>query len=273
MTYLNAFADLFVGTLLQQFTRPWPGLVAAALATSIVMLLIIRRVSSPWAIRRAKDRLIARVLELVLFRHDAQISFTAGGRILAANLAYLQTLLRPLAISAIPCVLILSQLSCWYAWRPLEVGEAAVVEVKLRDGYPVLDQPVALSVPTYVHIETEGVRVPTNAEVAWRLRAVHEGSDSVGVKVGDEEMVIKKLVVGENLQKVSARRSRRGLWEALLYPGERPIDSNSSIVEIKVRYPQRILYLGNTEVDWVLAFVILTMIFGLLLKRPLRVQL
>jgi hypothetical protein len=273
MTYLNGLADLFVGTLVRQFGQPWPGLAAVALATSIVMLLVIRWASSPPAIRRAKDRLVARVLELVLFRHDARTSFTAGGRILAANLAYLRTLLWPLAISAIPCVLILSQLSCWYAWRPFKLGEAAVVEVKLRDGFPVLEQPVSVSVPSWIRVETEGVRAPATAEVAWRLRAEREGSDVVGVEVGDEEMVLKRLAVGENLQKISPRRTRRGVWEALLYPAERPIDSRSSIVEIEVRYPQRLLYLGNTEVDWVLAFVILTMIFGLLLKRPLRVQL
>ena len=247
MTYLNSFTDLFVGTLLRQFTRPWPGLVAAALATSIAMLLVIRWVSSPAAIRRAKDRLIARVLELVLFRHDARISFTAGGRILAANLAYLRTLLWPLGVSAVPCILVLSQLSCWYAWRPLRLGETVVVEVKLRDGFPVLEQPASLLVPTYILVQTGGVRVSAPAEVAWRLRAEHEGSEGIDVEVGDEAPVHKQLIVGETLQKVSARRSRRGFWESLLYPAEPPIDNASSIVEIDVRYPARQLYLGNTE--------------------------
>jgi len=273
MTYLNSLADFFVGTLLRQFTQPWPGLVAAALATSIVMLLVIRWVQSPASIRRAKDRLIARVLELVLFRHDAWISFTAGGRILAANLSYLRTLLWPIVISAVPCILVLSQLSCWYAWRPLKAGEAVLVEVKLRDGFAVLEQSVSLSVPTNVRVETEGARVLAPAEVAWRLRAEHDGSGWIDVVVGDEAPVRKHLVVGETLQKVSLRRSRRGFWESLLYPAEPPIDKTSSVVEVDVRYPPRILYLGNTEIDWVLAFVVLTMIFGLLLKRPLRVQL
>src|SRR5258708_5460240 len=114
MTYLNSFTDLVVGSLLRQFSEPWAGLVALSLVTSIAMLLVIRWVSSPAAIRQTKDRLIARVLELVLFRHDARVSFTAGGRILAANMAYLRTLLWPVAFSAVPCILILTQLSCWY---------------------------------------------------------------------------------------------------------------------------------------------------------------
>ena len=273
MTYLNGFTDLVVGSLMRQFSEPWTGLVAVSLITSIAMLLVIRVVSSPEAIRRTKDRLIARVLELVLFRHDARVSFTAGGRILAANLAYLRTLMWPLVLSAVPCILILTQLSCWYAWRPLKPGETAVVEVKLRAGFLVLEQPVALSVPAIVRVETEGVRVPATAEVAWRLRAEHEGIDSVDIEVGDEAPIRKQIAVGDTLQKVSPRRSSRGFMDSLLYPAEPPIDNASSIVAVDVRYPARVLYLGNTEVDWVLAFVILTMIFGLVLKKPLRVQL
>lgn len=272
MTYLNILADFFIGNLLRQFTQPWPGLATAALAASIVMLLIIRWVSSPAAIVRAKNRLIARVLELVLFRHDACVSFTAGGRILMANLAYLRSLLWPVAVSAVPCILILTQLSCWYSWRPLKVGDAAVVQVKLRDGFPVLDEPVSLSVPASVRIETEGVRILTPAEVAWRLRAEQEGSSWVRVVIGDEAPIRKQISVGDELQKVSARRSSNGFWDALLYPAEPPIANAGSVVAIDVQYPARQLYLGNSEVDWILAFVILTMLFSLVLKRPLRVQ-
>jgi hypothetical protein len=272
MTYLNLIADLAVGSLLRQFTRPWPGLLAAALATSIAMLLVIRWVSSPAEIRRAKDRLVARVLELVLFRHDARVSFTAGGRIVSANLVYLRTLLWPLVISAVPCILVLSQLSCWYSWRPLKGGEAAVLEIKLSDGFSVMETRVSLAVPASIRVETEGVRVTAPPEITWRLRAEHDGSDWVDIAIGDEAPVRKQIVVGDKLEKISARRSRHGPWQSLLYPGEPPIDVASSIVEIDVRYPSRQLYIGNTEVDWVLAFVILTMLFGLLLKRPLRVQ-
>ena len=266
MTYLNSFTDFFVGSLLRQFTGPWPGLVAAALVTSMAMLLVIRWVSSPAAIRRAKDRLIARVLELVLFRHDARVSFTAGGRILAANLGYLRTLLWPLAFSAVPCILILTQLSCWYAWRPFKARQAAL-SVKLRDGFPVLEQSVSLSVPTCVRQRQRCAFWP--AKSAWRLRAERRG------RLVDIVMVAGELVEAacrRSLCKSLAATIEPRDLESLLYPAEPPIDKASSIVDVDVRYPLRIMYLGNMEVDWVLAFVILTMIFGLLLKRPLRVQ-
>src|SRR5436190_23350024 len=120
MKYSNALTGLLVDTIMAPFDRPWPALAFAAFVLAIAMLLIVRWTSSPEAIRRAKGRLTARVLELVLFRHDAFVSFGAGGRILAANFRYLAALGLPLAVSAVACGLILAQLSCWFSNRPLE---------------------------------------------------------------------------------------------------------------------------------------------------------
>src|SRR5262245_37826843 len=142
--------------LLQPFHSPWGALAAAALATSVLVLWIVRWTSSPATIARARGRLLARVLELVLFRHDAMVSFGAAGRILKANFVYLGTLLVPLAVSLVPCVLILTQLSCWFDARPLRVDEAAVLEVKLRDGLSVTDLPLSVSETQAVQFQTEG---------------------------------------------------------------------------------------------------------------------
>src|SRR5262249_26255045 len=150
---------------------PWPALSAAALVTAVVMLLIFRWTTRPRRTRRAKDRLTARVLELVLFRHDAVVNFTALYRILAANAGYLQTVLAPLALGLAPGLLILFQLSCWFAWRPLAVGETAAVEVRLRDGFPVFERGVELSSAENALVETAGARSLRPPAVAWRVRA------------------------------------------------------------------------------------------------------
>ena len=76
MSYINSFSGFIVDALLRPFVGPWPALAVAALATAVLMLLIIRWTFSPERIRRTKDRLTARVLELVLFRHDAGVSLT-----------------------------------------------------------------------------------------------------------------------------------------------------------------------------------------------------
>jgi len=78
--------------------------------------------------------------------------------------------------------------------------------------------------------------------------------------------------VGERLLKVSRLRSQSGFWDSLFHPVEAPIDPQTPIQRIEVKYPRRLVYLGTTEVNWVAAFAVLTIIFGLILKRPLNVQ-
>ncbi len=273
MSYLNAIVGFFVDALMRPFDRPWSALVAAAFVTAFLMLLIIRWTSSPAAIRRAKNRLIARVLELVLFRNDALVSFTAGGRILAANGFYLLRLLRPVLFSAVPFVLILTQLTCWFAIRPLHVGETTILEIKLREGLLVTARSVVVSGNNAIDIETSALHIPRLSEIDWRLRGVQDGVDSIEIEIDHEVPVSKQIVVGETLQKVSQRRTGSGLRGQFLFPAEPPIDAASSVAEVNVRYPMRRLYLANREIDWLLAFVVLTMIFGLILKCPLRVEL
>jgi hypothetical protein len=258
--------------LMRRFHSPWGALAAAALATSVLVLLIVRWTSSPATIARARGRLVARVLELVLFRHDASVSFSAAGRILAANLVYLRTLLLPLVVSLVPMVLIFAQLSCWFDARPLHVGESAVLEVKLRDGLSVTESPLSLSGAEAVHVETEGVRIPRLQEVDWRLRGAQPGVDWLEIRCRDEAPVRKQVVVGEDFQKVSRRRGQSTLGEQLMNPAEAPIESAASIARVDVRYPARQLYLASSEIDWFAAFLVLTIVFALILKRPLKVQ-
>lgn len=272
MRFLNLVSGAIVDALLAPFGSLWPALTAAALVTAVAMLLIIRCTSSPERIRRAKNRFVARVLELVLFRDDAWVSLTAGGRILAANFGYLRTLLAPLAISTVPCLLLLSQLGCWFANRPLRVGEAALVEVTLRDSFPVMERAIDLALPAGLESETLPLRVPSLPAVDFRVRARQVGADSIEVEVEGEAPVRKQIAVGDRFQKVSQIRTARGGWDRFLNPAEQPIDSSSSIAQVLVAHPRRQLLLGSREVDWLLSFVVLTIVFGLLLKRPLRVQ-
>jgi len=269
---LNSVTGFLGDALLGRFSSPWIALAAAALVMSLMMLVIVRWTSSPAAVSRARSRLIARVLELVLFRNDACVSFTALGRILAANLAYLRTLLLPVALSLAPCLLILVQLECWFEARPLRVGEAALIEVKLRDRVPVADRPVWLSKTNAARVETDVMRIPRLAEIDWRLRGARPGIDRIEIHCGDEAPVLKEVAVGDDFQKVSRRRSQAGLWEQLIHPCEPPIEGAQSIFQVDVRYPARQMYVGETEIHWLVAFLVLTIVFGLILKRPLNVQ-
>jgi hypothetical protein len=222
--------------------------------------------SNPTALQRTRNELIARVLELLLFRHDWRVSLTACGRIVAANLRYLREFARPFLIGAVPMLLIFVQLECWFESRPLRVGETAVLEVELEKAYPVLTTPVEISVPVLGRLDSPGVRISARNEIAWRLRATETGAGLMTVRVaGISEQ--KELTVDQRLVRVSTRRVRAGVWRELFAPSEPPLPEGSPLAGIRIQYPSRELYFRGVQVPWTIAAMVLMMICGAICGR------
>jgi len=251
---------------------PWAVMVGVSLVTSVAMLFVFRLVSNQEAIRRARGRVIARLLEFLLFRDDFVVSMGALGRTLRANLTYLRYMLVPFFAALIPVLLLLVQLACWFGVRPLKAEERVLVKVTFRTGVPVESISVSLSASDGLEIETAPFRLPTENEIDWRLRARDGGREWVEVTAG-EHTVRKEVVVGEEMRKVSTRRGREGFWAELAHPVEAPLPAQAAIQAIELLYPEEQLRLGLSEVHWLLAFFVLTVLFGLALKGPLKVEL
>jgi hypothetical protein len=266
----NGVADLIMAPF--AWENPWPALIVASFLSSIVLMLTFKAFSNQEAVRLRKGRLISRTLELLLFQHDIVVSLTACGRIFVANLAYLKEFLLPVVAAMILCVLILIQLECWYGARPFKVRETVLLEAHLRKGTAIEESSAVLANSDLLSVETEGVRIPKLNEVDWRLRARAAGEGWVEVTV-DGAPVRKQIVVSDRLKKVSLSRSQGSFWNTLTHPVEPAIDAGNSIERIDVRYPPRELLLWNYEIDWLIAFFVLTMVFGLLLKGRLKVNL
>src|SRR5262245_31820995 len=104
MRFINMLLTAACDLVLAPFAgeSPWPPLIAASFLAAALLVGLFRISADPGAILRQRNRLIARVLELVLYRHDFRTSLTACGRIVAANLGYLREFVKPMLVSAIP---------------------------------------------------------------------------------------------------------------------------------------------------------------------------
>lgn len=265
----NSLADFVMGPW--KSLSPWYGLTAASLLTAGVMVFVFHRTSNQSGVRRTRNRLLARTLELLLFRHSLSVSLTACGRILVEDARYLATLMRPMLFGAIPILVIFIQLSAWLEWRPLQVGESAVMEVELDSAHPVLSSTIALSLPDEVRLDSEGVRIPAENSVSWRLTGVQSGSGEIQIRVGDLNEG-KSVVVGEDFVRVSPQRLKAGFWNQLLSPSESSLP-DGPIVRVDLRYPPRTLAVGLRDVHWTIAAIILMMAFGLVLGWVFGVRL
>ena len=251
---------------------PFWSMVAISWLGGIFMVWVFGKVSNQDAIQRTRDQLSSELIGLRLFKDDLRIFFGIQYQVLAWTLRYLRHSLVPMLILMVPTMIILIQLNLHYGSRPLRVGEQTLVKVKLRDAAALgRGAEISLQAPESLKIETQGVRVEETKEVCWRVRGVSPGRFDLIVSDG-KVSVTKNVAVGGRLEGVSSMRTGEDWITSLLYPGEAPIQSDSAIESIEIRYPElNISFLGK-HVNWLILFLVLSLGFGYAFKGVLGVK-
>jgi len=251
---------------------PFLSLTIFSALTGLLMVWIFGRISDQRKIRRVKDRIQANLIAVRLFQNNMGVFFRIQGRILRGTLNYLGLSLKPMLVMIVPILLILVQLHGRYAVRPLAVGEAAVVTVRVRSADLLGDAGgVRLEAGKGAVVETPPVRIPSKKEVAWRVRAQLPGKHSVTVHTG-ESRVEKSFVAGKSAAYVSESKVGGGPVDMLLHPAEPPLRPSSPVTSVTVGYPPlEITFLG-WNVHWLLWFFMSSLASGYLLKGVLGVE-
>lgn len=252
--------------------NPWAGMTAVSLVTALLMLAVYRFASDQDGIRAAKDRIIAHLLEARLFRNDLQASLRAQGNILRHNLRYLGLSARPLIVMAVPLVLAMVQLDQWFGYESLRPGDAALLKVRLKDGYRPSREDISTGTSRGFVVETPPLRIDTEGEADWRVRAAEPGSWDLSVTVNGRSEA-KEIVIGDgSLSRISPARVARNWFDQLANPGEKSIPDSSAIKSIEVIYPGRTMSLFGWRIHWLVAYLGFSILFGLLLKSWLKVE-
>lgn len=248
----------------------WP-IALVSLVTAVLMLWVFGKLSNQGAIKVVRQRIRGNLLAVRLYQHDVKTILNLQWRIVVDTLIYLRYSLGPFLVMVIPIVLVLAQLQLYFSVRPVEVDESIVVKAKLNQPDLLNSSNLELQVEeNAVATETPPVRSLEDGEVAWRIRGLQPGHHTLKIRVGEHELS-KAFVVGESWNKVSFLKTESAL-DALLYPGETLIESGRPIASVEVNYePLPILLLG-WDFHWLLLFFLLSLIFALLLKKPMGVE-
>jgi len=270
MAAVNAIITRLFDLLLAPFAgSQWLALTVISLLTGGVLLLVFRYTSNQQGIRRAKNQIVAGLLEVLLYRDEMRVVLRAQARLAKDNLRYLGHALVPLAFMIVPVAFLLVQTDLRYGHRPLQEGETAIVALTLDQGVD-LDE-VSLSTGPEIIVETDSLRIPALNEVDWRVRAAAPGQHELRFQVGDAELV-KHIVVGNWCGRVSRARVDGGLKAQFLHPGEPAIPPGIPVRQATVSYPPAEMDLFGWRLHWVWPWLIISMAFGYALKGPLRVQ-
>lgn len=241
-----------------------------SLASGVVMVWIFGKVSDQETIRRIREHIRGNLIGVRLFQSDIGVVLRLQRRILGDTFRYMRLAVVPMVVLLVPVVLIMTQLNLRFSARPLLPGEAVIVKAYLRD-VGSLDKNVTLEVGDGVSVETRGVRVPSTREVAWRIRAESSGEHVMVIRVG-EDAIDTHLVAGDQWGAVPQRRTGRGMWDTLLYPGEPPIPSSHPVEAVEIVYPALDLSSFGLAVNWLVAFFVLSLAFGFAFKDMLGVE-
>ena len=274
MGVINLVAAKIVDVLVLPFRglSPWFAMIFVSLATAFLMLWIFKLTSNQERIKKAKNAIKAHLLELRLFKDNMRISLRAQGKILKANFAYITGNLKPMLVMIVPIVLVLAQLNLWFGAAALRPGEQTLVKVGIDKAKDPLAMEIGLEPSAGIAVETPGVRAADEHEIAWRIRALAEGPAALTFAVAGRTIVKPVAVGGRALAKVSPLTVDRSIFRQLLYPGEKPLPADTPLRSIEILYQAKNLNLFGLSVNWLVAYFILSIIFGFAFKGIFKVE-
>lgn len=274
MSIVNLVFGGIVGAVLWPFRglSPWFGMIAVSLLTALLMLEVYKLTSNQAAIRRAKDRIKAHLLEMRLYKDNMRVTLGAQGAVVKANLSYMAANFKPLAVMIVPLVLILAQLSLWYDRAPLRPGEVTLVKADLEATADPVSLGLELETPPGLEITAPPVRIPDLHQVVWRVKALSPGAGRLLLRTGGRTIEKSVAVGGGPMSKVSALASRGSIWKRVLYPGEAPLPSGTSVRSVEVLYPAKSLTAFGLNIHWLVAYLVLSIVFGFAFKGVFKVE-
>jgi len=250
---------------------PTVALWVISAVTGVVMLLIWRYTSNQDAIGDVRRKISAHLLATRLFKDDLSVTFRAQRQILWQAVRLLGYSFKPMVIMAVPFVLIMVQIGLRYEHRPLSPGQQARVKVTLRPGAKWKGVGDQVSLPEGCQRNAnDPCRVESLRTVDWRITPSRPGEYRMAFGSGGDKVEMP-LIVGEEFARLS--RVRGGaLVDRLLYSAETSIPSASVFESIEVYYPTRSTPIFGWDVHWLITLLILSIVFALIFKPILKVN-
>ena len=243
-------------------------LTAIGMANGLAALWVFARLSDQKRIEIAKRKLRAHLYAFRLFVDEPALIFRAQKQLLIWNGRYLALVLVPAIIIGIPTLVLLMQLDAVYGRRTLAAGESAIVTAHfdtatdLRLISPMLEG-------RGVEVETPPVRIASQHQVSWRVRAASDASGSLLLRV-PKTKASKTVQVGPGLRYLSVRRVA-SVVDWLRYPAEAPFPAGD-VQWIEVSYPDAKIYIFGVGMHWLLWFSIVCLITMLVFRRRFGVR-
>ena len=265
------------GIILAPFRAMHPavGLLVVSVLTGVVMLLIFGKTSNQDAIRRAKGRLKAHIAEIWLFRDDLLQMILAVVRVLVHTGRYFAHSLRPLVFILLPVLIIMVMLGVRYEHRPLRPGETAILVAMLDDATWARGEQVRLVGTTGVEVASPPLRIPSQGEINWKIRATAPGMHELTLETpqGSVTKMVPVADEGSRPTPLATARGRAFSSRFLFFPVEPPLSPTGGVQGIDIPdWPHRDLRVFGLGVHWLVMFFVISLAAGFAVKGFFNVE-
>jgi len=246
-------------------------LVWLSLLTGLGMAYVFKLTSSQRAIKRTKDRLKARILEMRLYQDDAVLILRGLGGALRNNVVYLGTVFVPFLIIVVPVAIVFTQLDQRYSRSYLVPGSNPLLTIQLKEGLSPFDTGVDLTLGDGVAVRGKPVRDSVSRKVIWMLQVDLGGTHDVTVYAKGSSYTFP-LVAESSYRMIGFERKASGLFEPIIHSGLPPIPPDSPFQLVAVDYPPARHPLLGWQVHWIVIFLVYSLISAAALKMLIGIE-
>jgi hypothetical protein len=253
------------------FMPGWLSATLVGVATGVGMLAVFKYTSNQRAIKRVRQDIRANLLAIKLFPDNVLATLRAQAGVLAGAGRLLLLTLVPMAVLFVPTTLLLGQLGLWYQRRPLRPGEETVVTLTLSGDANAAWPAVQLEPSEAVEPLVGPIRVQSQREICWSVRALQRGRHELRFRVNGGT-IEKELAIGDQFMAVSVKRPAWQWSEVVVHPRERPFEPASEIRMIEIEYPERVSWTSGTN-RWLIYWFAVSVAAGFCFRGWLNVNL
>lgn len=232
-------------------------IVLVGLVSGVAGVWFVRKTSNAGEVRAAANRIIAHIFEFRLFTDEPGLILKAQWDLITANGRLLRCLAIPSLFLILPFGALIAVCEGVFGLAPLEPGQSAVLTVQCRRAEDVMAQDILLDAPSGIVVETSAVRIPSESQLCWRVRALAPVAGRFQIHRGGSSLE-KSVAAGGGLRTVSELRAGT-FWSFLVHPLEVPF-YDPAFKSIRLQYPPATVF----HAHWLIWFLLASLLGSLL---------
>jgi hypothetical protein len=265
---------------LELLGRP-TALVLASGVFGILALYAFKYLSFQRGIKAAKNKVKAHLIEIRIYQDDLFIVGKAIISVLGRNAQYFGLNLASFVPLSIPFVFVVAQLVTRYGYESLPLhrspetmrsGQGTLLSVSLDVTRAAEISGLKLEWPEGLKPISPIVRLPFEGKAYQEFVATRSGSFELKLTLANGELQTKQIVAGTPSRSLQPERTQN-FFEAFLWPAEPRLPGSSAFTSVEFVYPDSQLgWLPGGAGGVLIVFLVASMVFGLIVLKPLGIQ-